>query len=157
MSMSDQKLVSKMFSFFRKVEVNDNEEKLFDFDLELIGCALAYEVAISDGKIDSNELDKIKNEITVKSKALSLAPEEVFATIKNHSEKSVSFNDFINQINENFSQDQKLEMISFLWHTAYADNVLEVDEERLIRRIADMIRIKDMQVLKLKDQAKRNC
>ena len=146
-----------MFNFFRKADNGDSKEIEFDFNIELIGCALAYEIAISDGKIDSSELDKIKNEITVKSKALNLAPEEVFATIKNHSEESVSFNDFINQINENFSQDQKLEMISFLWHTAYADNVLEVDEERLIRRIADMIRIKDMQVLKLKDQAKRNC
>ena len=146
-----------MFNFFRKADNGDSKEIEFDFNIELIGCALAYEIAISDGKIDLSELDKIKNEITVKSKALNLAPEEVFATIKNHSEESVSFNDFINQINENFSQDQKLEMISFLWHTAYADNVLEVDEERLIRRIADMIRIKDMQVLKLKDQAKRNC
>jgi uncharacterized tellurite resistance protein B-like protein len=145
-----------MFSFFRRVEVKDSEEKMLDFDLDLIGCALAYEIALSDGNIDSNELDKIKNEITVRSKALNLVPEEVFETIKNHSEESVSFNDFINQINENFSQDQKLEMISFLWHTAYADNVLDVDEERLIRRIADMIRIKDMQVLKLKDQAKQN-
>ena len=145
-----------MFSFFRKVEVKDSEEKMFDFDLDLIGCALAYEIAVSDGNIDSSELDKIKNEITVRSKALNLVPEEVFETIKNHSEESVSFNDFINQINENFSQNQKLEMISFLWHTAYADNVLDVDEERLIRRIADMIRIKDMQVLKLKDQAKKN-
>ena len=145
-----------MFSFFRKVEVKDSEEKVFDFDLDLIGCALAYEIAVSDGNIDSSELDKIKNEITIRSKALNLVPEEVFETIKNHSEESVSFNDFINQINENFSQDQKLEMISFLWHTAYADNVLDVDEERLIRRIADMIRIKDMQVLKLKDQAKQN-
>ena len=145
-----------MFSFFRKVEVKDSEEKMFDFDLDLIGCALAYEIAVSDGNIDSSELDKIKNEITVRSKALNLVPEEVFETIKNHSEESVSFNDFINQINENFSQNQKLEMISFLWHTAYADNVLDVDEERLIRRIADMIRIKDMQVLKLKDQAKQN-
>ena len=143
-----------MFNFFKKVKVEDNEVVRFDFDLELIGCALAYEIAISDGKIDSSELDKIKNEITIKSKALNLVPEEVFATIKNHSEESVSFNDFINQINENFSQDQKLEMISFLWRTAYADNVLDVDEERLIRRIADMIRIKDMQVLKLKHQAK---
>jgi len=145
-----------MFNFFRKTDHGDNKEIEFDFNIELIGCALAYEIAISDGKIDSSELDKIKNEITFKSKALNLAPEEVFATIKNHSEESVSFNDFINQINENFSKDQKLEMISFLWHTAYADNVLEVDEERLIRRIADMIRIKDMQVLKLKDQAKQN-
>ena len=143
-----------MFNFFKKVEVENNEVTRFDFDLELIGCALAYEIAISDGKIDSSELDKIKNEIIVKSKALNLVPEEVFTTIKNHSEESISFNDFINQINENFSQDQKLEMISFLWHTAYADNVLDVDEERLIRRIADMIRIKDMQVLKLKHQAK---
>ena len=145
-----------MFNFFRKVEIEEKEEADFDFNIELIGCALAYEIAVSDGKIDLSELDKIKNEITVKSKALNLVPEEVLATIKNHSEESVSFNDFINQINENFSQEQKLEMISFLWHTAYADNVLEVDEERLIRRIADMIRIKDMQVLKLKDQAKQN-
>ena len=145
-----------MFNFFKKVEVEDNEVARFDFNIELIGCALAYEIAVSDGKIDLSELDKIKNEITVKSKALNLVPEEVLATIKNHNEESVSFNDFINQINENFSQDQKLEMISFLWHTAYADNVIAVDEERLIRRIADMIRIKDMQVLKLKDQAKQN-
>ena len=145
-----------MFSFFRKVEVEDSEEKVFDFDLDLIGCALAYEIAVSDGNIDSSELDKIKNEITVRSKALNLVPEEVFETIKNHSEESVSFNDFINQINENVSQNQKVEMISFLWHTACADNVLDVDEDRLIRRIADMIRIKDMQVLKLKDQAKKN-
>ena len=76
-------------------------------------------------------------------------------SIEMQSNESVSFNDFINQINDNFSQDQKLEMIDFLWQTAYADNVLDVDEERLIRRIADMIRIKDMQVLKLKDRAKQ--
>ena len=145
-----------MFNFFKKLEVKGGEETEFDFDLELIGCALAYEIALSDGKIDLSELDKIKKEITVRSKELNLVPEEVFAAIKNHSEESASFNDFINQINDNFSQDQKLEMIGFLWQTAYADNVLDVDEERLIRRIADMIRIKDMQVLKLKDQAKQN-
>lgn len=143
-----------MFNFFKKVEIMKSEESGFDFDLELIGCVLAYEVAISDGKIDLSELEKIKNEIIVRSKELDLVPEEVFAAIKSHSEESVSFNDFINQINNNFSQDQKLEMISFLWQTAYADNVLDVDEERLIRRIADMIRIKDMQVLKIKHQAR---
>ena len=144
-----------MFNFFKKVTVEDNKDVELDFDLELIGCALAYEIALSDGKIDSSELNKIKDEITYRSKLLGLVPDEVFATIKNHSDESVSFNDFINQINDNFSHDQKLEMISFLWQTAYADNVLDVDEERLIRRIADMIRVKDIQVLKLKHQAKQ--
>ena len=37
---------------------------------------------------------------------------------------------------------------------AYADNILEIDEERLIRRIADLIKIKDIEVLKIKDISK---
>ena len=144
-----------MFSFFKKDEsIEVSNEYLFDH--ELIGCALAYEIAISDGKLDENELISLKAEIIKKSEQLNLNSDEVFETIEQHSSESVSFNDFINQINENFNKDQKLKMIGFLWQTAYADNILEVNEERLIRRIAEMIRIKDMEVLKLKDQIKKN-
>ena len=143
-----------MFSFFKKnnsIEA-DNE---YLFDHELIGCALAYEIAISDGELDESELTSLKTEIIKKSEQLNLNSDEVFKTIKQHSSESVSFNDFINQINENFNKDQKLKMIEFLWQTAYADNILEVNEERLIRRIAGMIRLKDMEVLKLKDKIKK--
>ena len=142
-----------MFNFFKKSDSNLDDKK-FVFDPELIGCALAYEVAVSDGEIDDSELLKIKSEILKKSEQLSLNPDEVFKTIEHHNQESVSFNDFINQINHNFLHEQKIQMIEFLWQTAYADNVLNVDEERLIRRIAGMIRIKDMKILKLKDQAK---
>lgn len=144
-----------MFNFFKKIEDANLDEQRYEFDIELVGCALAYEVAKADGDIDSNELEKIKIELTKRSNVLGLNSEEVLKTIEIQSNESVSFNDFINQINNNFSQDQKLEMVGFLWQTAYADNVLDVDEERLIRRIADMIRIKDIQVLKLKHQAKQ--
>ena len=144
-----------MFNFFKKVPVdNSKADTAVEFNFELIGCALAYEVAKADGAIDINELNKIKTEIENKSNELGLNSEEVLMTIEKQSKESISFNDFINQINNNFSQDQKIQMIEFLWQTAYADNILDVDEERLIRRIADMIRIKDMKVLKLKDQAK---
>ena len=38
-----------------------------------------------------------------------------------------------------------------MWKTAYADGKsLDVDEERLVRRVADLIKIKDIEVLKLK-------
>jgi len=43
-----------------------------------------------------------------------------------------------------------------LWDVAFADNILEVSEERLIRRIADLIKIKDVEVLKLKDSSKNH-
>ena len=144
-----------MFNFFKKVpKDNSKTNVVVEFNFELVGCALAYEVAKADGEIDINELNKIKTEIENKSNELGLNSEEVLLTIEKQSNESISFNDFINQINDNFSQDQKIQMIEFLWQTAFADNILDVDEERLIRRIADMIRIKDMKVLKLKDQAK---
>ena len=41
-----------------------------------------------------------------------------------------------------------------MWKTAYADGNLEVNEEKLIRRVADLIKIKDIEVLKLKDSSK---
>ena len=48
----------------------------------------------------------------------------------------------------------KLSLIKFLYDVAYADKILEVGEERLIRRIADLIKIKDIEVLKIKDTSK---
>ena len=53
-----------------------------------------------------------------------------------------------------FTKEEKLSLITFLWDVAYADSILDVDEERLVRRIADLIRVKDIDVLKLKDRAK---
>ena len=145
-----------MFSFFKKVSSNNDTLDAIEFNFELIGCALAYEVAKADGAIEEGELNKIKHEVKNKSKELGLNAEEVLFFIEKQSNESASFNDFINQINDNFSQKEKIQMIEFLWQTAYADNILDIDEERLIRRIADMIRIKDIKVLKLKDRAKNN-
>ena len=75
--------------------------------------------------------------------------------IEKHSNDSVSFHEFVEDINKDFSKEEKISLIEFLWNMAYADSKLDVDEERLIRRIADLIRIKDVDVLKLKDKAKR--
>ena len=41
-----------------------------------------------------------------------------------------------------------------MWKTAYADGKLSVDEERLIKRLAELINIKNVEVLKLKNDNK---
>ena len=58
------------------------------------------------------------------------------------------------KINESFSNEEKENLISILWDVAFADGILEVHEERLIRRVADLIFIKNVRVLKLKHQSK---
>jgi uncharacterized tellurite resistance protein B-like protein len=146
-----------MFNFFKKNLNTSNDSVVKQiFDIELVGFALAYEVARSDGEIDQNELSIIKKNIADKSNELDYSAEEVLKKIEEQSNNQISFHNFINDINNFFSIDEKYSLLKFLWETAYSDNVLTVDEERLIRRIADMLHIKDLKVLKFKHEAKNN-
>ena len=143
-----------MFNIFKK---NKNEEEAIDkhnFEIDLIACVLAYEVARADGNISDDELNSLLNEIEKITADVNKNPDEIFSLIKNYSENSVSFHEFISDINNDFNKKDKLELIQYLWDVAYADNVLDVNEERLIRRIANLINLKDLDVLKLKDKAK---
>ena len=67
----------------------------------------------------------------------------------------MSFYEFIDDINQDYDKEDKLSLIRFLFDVASADKILEVSEERLIRRIADLIKIKDIEVLKIKDSSKK--
>ena len=143
-----------MFKFFKKNDSTKIEQKKNAFEIDLISSVLAYEVARSDGDIDQVELSRLLEEIKKISIKVGKSEEDILNLIKIYSNDSVSFYEFIEDININFTKEDKLAMISFLWDVAYADSKLDVDEERLIRRIADLIRIKDIEVLKLKDRAK---
>ena len=143
-----------MFKFFKKNDSTKIDQKKNAFEIDLISSVLAYEVARSDGDIDQVELSRLLEEIKKISIKVGKSEEDILNLIEIYSNDSVSFYEFIEDININFTKEDKLAMISFLWDVAYADSKLDVDEERLIRRIADLIRIKDIEVLKLKDRAK---
>ena len=145
-----------MFNFLKKNTSSQDLEQDSSFNIELVAYALAYEVAIADGAIDNDELARIKLGLENISIKLSLSTEELFQVIEEHTRNSVSFYEFVEDINSNFNKEQKLALIKLLWETAYADNVLEVNEERLIRRVADLIRIKSSLVLKLKEEVRTN-
>ena len=144
-----------MFKFFKKKKdiLVDKSEK---FEIELTATILAYEIARSDGDISKSELDLLLNEVKKITSKVKKSQDEILEIIETYSKNSVSFYEFIEDINKDYSKEEKLSLIKYLWDVAYADNILEVSEERLIRRIADLIKIKDVEVLKLKDSSKNH-
>ena len=143
-----------MLNLFKK-KIPEKELTIPVFEVELIGSVLAYEIARSDGEISDDEATLLLGEIKKISEKVGKDEKEILKLIETYSSDSVSFYEFIEDINKHFTKEDKILLISFLWDVAYADSNLDVDEERLIRRIADLIRIKDMDVLKLKDRAKK--
>ncbi len=144
-----------MFNLFKKNKKKDRESlNLVETELELTALVLAYEVARSDGEILESELEVLLKEINKVAITVGKKSDEILKILENFSKNSISFHEFIEDINKKFNKNDKLLLLSFLWEIAYADSILEVDEEKLIRRIADLIHIKDMEVLKIKDNIK---
>ena len=138
---------------FKKKKI-DEVESQEGFELELTAAVLAYEIARSDGEISESELGVLLSEIKKIATNVGKTEQDILNIIEEYSKNSISFHEFIEDINKDFTKEDKLSLIKFLWDVAYADTILEVNEERLIRRIADLINIKDLEVLKLKDQSK---
>jgi uncharacterized tellurite resistance protein B-like protein len=112
------------------------------FELELTAAVLAYEIARSDGEISESELEVLLSEIKKIAMDVGKTEQDILNIIEEYSKNSISFHEFIEDINKDFTKEDKLSLIKFLWDVAYADTILEVNEERLIRRIADLINIK---------------
>ena len=140
-----------MFSFFKKEkkEITDTKPS---FEIELTAAVLAYEIARIDGDISKSELDILIEEIKLISNKVGKKEQEILNIIEIYSNDSTSFYEFVEDINKNYDKDEKLSLLGFMWKIAYADGRLDVDEERLIIRLADMIKIKDIDVLRLKDK-----
>jgi uncharacterized tellurite resistance protein B-like protein len=137
-----------MFSFFKKKEEKEEKPK----NLKLIALCLAFEVANADNDIDVREMDLILQKIKESIDISVLTEKEIFDVIQEESEKRVSFYDIINDINKNLDKREKIDILKMLWEIAYADKVLDVDEERLIRRSAEMLGIKPSLVLQTKEE-----
>ena len=145
-----------MFNFFKKNTTKNLKKEIPSYEIELNAAVLAYEIARSDGDISPDELKVLMHEIEKIAIKAGKEKIEIFKIIEMYSADSVSFHEFVEDINKNYSKDEKLLLIKFLWKTAYADGKLDIDEERLVRRVADLIKIKDVEVLKLKDEEKTN-
>ena len=143
-----------MFNFFKKnIPVKATIDQP-SFEIELTAAVLAYEIARSDGDIGNEELVLLMEEIKAISKKVGKDQNDILKIIEIYSKDSVSFFEFVEDINSNYSKDEKHSLLKFMWEIAYADGRLDVNEEKLIRRLADLIKIKDIEVLKLKDSAK---
>ena len=139
-----------MFSFFKKKEEKKEQPK----NLKLIALCLVYEVANADNDIDVRERDLILEKIKESIDVSVLTEKEIFDVIQEESERRVSFYDIINDINQNLDKKEKIDVLKMLWEIAYADKVLDVDEERMIRRSAEMLGIKPSIVLQTKEEFK---
>jgi len=124
--------------FFNKKNSSTDDLKMHEVDVAL---RLMFEIAISDGSLDSSELEIIK-----KRAAKFVSKEEKISTIIkkiiDESTDSVSLYPTVKKINETHTNDEKKELLQILWELVKADSIVDAYEENLYFKIAELIHVK---------------
>jgi len=117
-----------------------------------VALRLMFEIAISDGTLDSAELKLIKKRAD-KVATEDLKASTIVKKIIDETQESVSFYPSIKKINDSHSYGEKIELLKVLWELVAADSVIDAYEENLYFKIAELIQIKRSTANQIKQQA----
>ena len=124
-------------NLFKKQELSETSSK---DELDVV-LRLMFEIAISDGTLDRAELEIIKKRAEL-SQTAEKTSSKIIKKIIDETENSTSLYPTVYKINENYSNEEKIELLKSLWALVKADKQIDPYEENLYFKIADLIKIK---------------
>ena len=119
------------------------EDKKDTDNLELLS-GLMIEAAYTDGQIDEIETNRIKLSLI---NVFEEDPKEVDSILQDalkNKNNSKSLHHYTSLINKNFSNEKKLLLIESLWEIVLSDGEIHDYESNLIRRLAGLLYISDV-------------
>ena len=122
---------------------NSSDKKDDNKNLELL-CGLMIEAAYTDGQIDNTELNKIKISLINVFNEDSNDVELVIKQAVKNKNNSKSLHHYTSYINKNFDENKKLLLIEALWGIVLSDGKIHDYESNLIRRLAGLLYISDV-------------
>jgi uncharacterized tellurite resistance protein B-like protein len=121
-------------------------------DVRVAVCALFLEMANIDGKFSASEQDHV---ISLLKRQYGLSDQhvvELMGASQKGLKDSIDLWQFTNLINQNYSRDEKIQIIEMVWQIVYADGRLDKHEDYLVHKLAKLLRLthKDLIDAKLK-------
>ncbi len=107
--------------------------------LQLATVALFLEMMQMDDRVEVKEQNII---LSLISHNCSLTTEQSTSLLKLAEQQRTQATDyyqFTSLINKEYSQEQKVRLIESLWKIAFIDGILDIQEEYLVRKIADLL------------------
>ena len=113
-------------------------------------CAILLEMAKIDGEFNDSERQNI---INIFKDKYDLTAEEISSLIEaseEELERSIDLWHFTNEINKNYSPDEKIRIIETIWEVAYADGKLDEHEDYLIHKLSNILNLSHKHLIEAK-------
>jgi uncharacterized tellurite resistance protein B-like protein len=129
-------------------------EEPLEEKLQIARAALLLEMVTMDDKIEVIEQETV---LALVQQSFSLSLEQattLFDLAEEQRNQAVDYYQFTSLINKSYSLEQKVELIESLWKVAFVDGDLDMHEEYLVRKIADLLYVPHASFMKAKHRMK---
>jgi uncharacterized tellurite resistance protein B-like protein len=134
-----------------------SEEKDRRERIRIATCAILLEVAKSNDEFSPVEKTTLSSILKERFDLPDEAIPELLEITNKSRKESVDLWEFTNLINENYSKEEKKEILEAAWRLIYADDKLDMYEDHFIHKLAKLLRLehRDLIAAKLKIKAER--
>jgi uncharacterized tellurite resistance protein B-like protein len=106
-------------------------------------AALMVHAATMDDTFDESERQAIERLLEARFKLAPDAVQALLAAAEKRAEESNQLYAFTRLAVEKLDERGRVQLIEMLWEVAYADGVLDPDEDTLLRRVAGLLYVSD--------------
>jgi uncharacterized tellurite resistance protein B-like protein len=135
-------LLQSLKNIFASDQVLNPETENAEID---ILSGLMIEAANTDGEVKQEELNKISHSLINVFKEDPKAVEVSLTKAFENKDNSKSLHYYTSKLNKSYSNENKIKLIEVLWEIILADNEIHDFETSLIRRLAGLLYISDVE------------
>ena len=142
--------VIKRFFNQATTDVSQDTNQNAEHDIRVATCALFVEIARIDEKFTDAEMETILSILKEKYGLSQDHADALMAEAEKELEKSVDLWQFAKLINENYSNEEKIEIIETLWRIVYVDGKMDRYEHSLMNKLQNLLRLSHDQLIAAK-------
>ena len=137
-----------MFELF-KTTVNkfkNNEENIQNDEVKALNSivALLVEAASIDGEIGNDEKNQIENILIERLNLDKIKAEKILKQAISESEEQIEIWSKTNDIRKELDYEERLNIFELMWEIVLVDDVIDVFEAQLMRRVSGLLYISDI-------------
>ncbi len=134
-------MLNQIKLFFEQHLALSAPEDTTEDKLKLATVVLFLEMMYMDDKVEIKEQEII---LSLIQQNFFLTADQATALIElaeQQKKQATDYFQFTSLINKEYSQEEKVRLIESLWKIAFIDGVLDMNEEYLVRKIADLLHV----------------
>ena len=145
-------MLDKLKKLFSKMSENDAplDDASTQHDIRIAACALFVEISRIDETFTHEEMETV---LSILKEQYNLSREHadlLIAEAEKELENSVDLWQFAKLINENYSNDEKMELVEMLWRIVYVDGKMDAYEHYLMNKLKNLLRLSHDQIISAK-------